>query len=254
MQKYFSYLFLYSRFHITAITCTALTLANGTTTGNCNGTFNSTCTYSSCNSGFFLSGSGDTSRTCNATGGVYSGVAKTCVRKFSIPFQKTIYSFCFLFCFPPSLQRLIFFPSLLFLLQPSHAPQSHSPLAIPPVHATVTSTTRALTPRASRATSLQRAATPPARAARTETTLARTRLAFVCFFPKTRLFGSFRRFFFFTCKHNLATISPLPPWSSFTHTHTHTHSRHMCPPHTFQRPNQRWLQWHVQRHMLVRLV
>ena len=61
-----------------AIQCAAITLTNGLTGGNCNGNYNSTCTYASCNDGFNMSTTGSSSRTCGISG-VYSGTAKTCV-------------------------------------------------------------------------------------------------------------------------------------------------------------------------------
>ncbi|EGD80413.1 NHL repeat-containing protein [Salpingoeca rosetta] len=62
------------------LSCGALTLTNGATSGTCSGAKGDTCTYESCNYGYELSASGDTSRTCSITNGraEWSGVAKTC--------------------------------------------------------------------------------------------------------------------------------------------------------------------------------
>lgn len=68
--------------------CSSLTLTNGVTSpSSCSGTFGTTCTYSSCNTGFALSSSGSTTRTCtwsdqSSGTAAWSGTEKTCDSKF----------------------------------------------------------------------------------------------------------------------------------------------------------------------------
>ncbi len=66
-----------------AVTCSSLTLGNGTVSGQCNGNFNDTCTYASCNTGFYLSSTGSATRTCNQSG-LYSGDPMMCLRMFRV--------------------------------------------------------------------------------------------------------------------------------------------------------------------------
>eukprot|EP00043_Microstomoeca_roanoka_P014551 m.144440 g.144440 ORF g.144440 m.144440 type:complete len:1730 (-) comp16042_c0_seq1:350-5539(-) len=59
------------------VTCEPLSLSNGQLTGQCTGNYGDTCTYSSCSSGYWLSSSGSSSRTCQQDG-TWSGSQKTC--------------------------------------------------------------------------------------------------------------------------------------------------------------------------------
>lgn len=63
-----------------AITCPAITLGNGTTNGSCNGNYNDTCIYASCNVGYKFDVGGNSVRQCKYDG-QYSGTPMTCIRK-----------------------------------------------------------------------------------------------------------------------------------------------------------------------------
>ena len=71
-------LVVHAHAHVAAVTCPAMTLANGAVTGSCGGNYNDTCTYASCNAGFTLSTNGSLVRTCNQSG-MFSGTPSVCL-------------------------------------------------------------------------------------------------------------------------------------------------------------------------------
>jgi hypothetical protein len=71
---------------LAAITCepiTAASFSNGVLSGACGGSYNDTCTYSSCREGFNLSSYGSQTRRCDASG-VYTGDAMACLRELPL--------------------------------------------------------------------------------------------------------------------------------------------------------------------------
>ena len=71
---------IYFLLHIlAAVTCPAVTLGNGTLSGNCSGKFNDTCMYASCDAGFKMT-NGSVTRVCQQDG-AYSGTAISCIRE-----------------------------------------------------------------------------------------------------------------------------------------------------------------------------
>ena len=63
-----------------AVTCPSITVTNGTVTGQCGGNYSGTCTYASCNAGYYMSSNGTAARTCQQNG-TYSGSPMACLRK-----------------------------------------------------------------------------------------------------------------------------------------------------------------------------
>ena len=60
-----------------------MNLTNGATSGSCAGNYNDTCTYSSCDAGYYMSSNGSLTRTCNQSG-VYNGTPSVCIREYFV--------------------------------------------------------------------------------------------------------------------------------------------------------------------------